>query len=106
LKEQILSKATDTTVNDLTCSVSHAVTSTISLNYLIRTDVFNAAKDYVLFWIRALYSPQAAAPLRTVLPSFSGPGRDKVTRCWKKVHNEGLYTSNLYSSPNIITMMT
>jgi hypothetical protein len=32
-----------------------------------------------------------------------GPNRDKVTRGWRKMHNEELH--NLYSSPNIIRMI-
>jgi hypothetical protein len=32
-----------------------------------------------------------------------GPKRDKVTRGWRKLHNEELH--NLYSSPSIIRMI-
>jgi hypothetical protein len=32
-----------------------------------------------------------------------GPKRDEVTGGWREVHNEELH--NLYSSPNIITMI-
>jgi hypothetical protein len=38
-----------------------------------------------------------------VLRRIFGPRRDEVTRDWRKLHNEELH--NLYSSPNIITMI-
>jgi hypothetical protein len=38
-----------------------------------------------------------------VLRRIFGSKRDDVTGNWRKLHNEGLH--NLYSSPNIITMM-
>jgi hypothetical protein len=37
-----------------------------------------------------------------VLRRIFGPKRDEVTGGWRKLHNE---PHNLYSSPNIITMM-
>jgi hypothetical protein len=39
-----------------------------------------------------------------VLRRISGPKRDEVTGGWGKLHNEEL--QNVYSSPNIIKMMT
>jgi hypothetical protein len=38
-----------------------------------------------------------------VLRRIFGPKRDEVTGGWRKLHNEELH--NLYSSPNIITMI-
>jgi hypothetical protein len=38
-----------------------------------------------------------------VLRRISGPKRNEVTGGWGKMHNEELH--NLYSSPNIITML-
>jgi hypothetical protein len=38
-----------------------------------------------------------------VLRRIFGPKRDKVTREWRKLHNEKLY--DLYSSPNIVRMI-
>jgi hypothetical protein len=38
-----------------------------------------------------------------VLRRIFEPNRDKVTEDWRKLRNEELH--NLYSSPNIITMM-
>jgi hypothetical protein len=38
-----------------------------------------------------------------MLRRIFGPKRDEVTGDWRKVHNEELH--NLYSSPNVITMM-
>jgi hypothetical protein len=38
-----------------------------------------------------------------VLRSKFGPKRDEVTGGWRRLHNEDLH--NLYSSPNIITMI-
>jgi len=34
-----------------------------------------------------------------VLRRISGPKREKVVRCWRRLHNEELH--NLYASPNI-----
>jgi hypothetical protein len=39
-----------------------------------------------------------------VLRRIFGPKRDQVTRDWRKLHGEELH--NLYSSPNIIRMVT
>jgi hypothetical protein len=39
-----------------------------------------------------------------VLRRISGPKRDEVTGCWRKLHNEELH--NLYSSPSIIRMIS
>jgi hypothetical protein len=39
-----------------------------------------------------------------VLGRILGPKRDEVTGDWRKLHNEELH--NLYSSPNIIRMIT
>jgi hypothetical protein len=39
-----------------------------------------------------------------VLRRIFGPERDKVTGEWRKLHNEEL--NNLYSSPNIVRMIT
>jgi hypothetical protein len=39
---------------------------------------------------------------KRVVRGIFRPKRDKVTRGWRKMHNEKLY--NLYSSPNIIRM--
>jgi hypothetical protein len=39
-----------------------------------------------------------------VLRGIFGPKRDEVTGDWRKLHNEELH--NLYSSPNIIRMIT
>jgi hypothetical protein len=38
-----------------------------------------------------------------VLRTIFGPKRDEVTGDWRKLHNEELH--NLFSSPNIITMI-
>jgi hypothetical protein len=38
-----------------------------------------------------------------VLRKILGPKRDEVTGRWRKLHNEELY--NVYSSPNIITII-
>jgi hypothetical protein len=38
-----------------------------------------------------------------VLRRIFGPKRDEVTGDWRKLHNEELH--NLYSSPNIVTMI-
>jgi hypothetical protein len=38
-----------------------------------------------------------------VLRRIFGPKRDKVTGCWRKLHNEELH--NLCSSPTIIRMI-
>jgi hypothetical protein len=38
-----------------------------------------------------------------MLRGIFGPKRDEVTGDWRKLHNEELH--NLYSSPNIITMI-
>jgi hypothetical protein len=38
-----------------------------------------------------------------VLRKIFGQKRDKVTRTWRKLHNEELH--NLYSSPSIIRMI-
>jgi hypothetical protein len=38
-----------------------------------------------------------------VLRRIFGPKRDEVTGHWRKLHNKELH--NLYSSPNIITMI-
>jgi hypothetical protein len=38
-----------------------------------------------------------------VLRGIFGPDRDEIIRGWRKFHNEELH--NLYSSPNIITMI-
>jgi hypothetical protein len=38
-----------------------------------------------------------------VLKRIFGPKRDEVTEGWRKLHNEELH--NLYSSPNIITII-
>jgi hypothetical protein len=38
-----------------------------------------------------------------VLRRIFGPKRDEVTGDWRKLHNEELH--NLYSPPNIITMI-
>jgi hypothetical protein len=42
--------------------------------------------------------------LRTGFRRISEPKRDEVTGGWRKLHNEELH--NLYSSPNIIRMIT
>jgi hypothetical protein len=39
-----------------------------------------------------------------VLEKIFGPKRDEATGDWRKLHNEELH--NLYSSPNIVTMIT
>jgi hypothetical protein len=39
-----------------------------------------------------------------VLRRIFGPKRDEVTGDWRKLHDEGL--RNLYSSPNIIRMIS
>jgi len=38
-----------------------------------------------------------------VLRRIFGPKRDKVTRKWRKLHNEEL--NDLYSSPNIVRVI-
>jgi hypothetical protein len=38
-----------------------------------------------------------------VLRKMFGPRREEVTAGWRKLHNEELH--NLYSMPNIITMI-
>jgi hypothetical protein len=50
-------------------------------------------------WI--LWSPLTA--IQIVRRRAFGPKRDDMTGDWKKLHNEELH--NLYSSPNIITMI-
>jgi hypothetical protein len=46
----------------------------------------------------------AVAPLIIIIIiRLSGPKRDEVTGGWRKLHNDKLH--NLYSSPNIITMI-
>jgi hypothetical protein len=39
-----------------------------------------------------------------VLNAIFGPKREEVTEGWRKLHNDELH--NLYSSPNIIRMIT
>jgi hypothetical protein len=38
----------------------------------------------------------------SVLRIIFGPKMNEIIGGWRKVHNEGLHTSNLYFSPNII----
>jgi hypothetical protein len=68
----------------------------------------NLILSVVLFWceIRSL-TLREEQTLRVfenrVLRKIFGPKEDKVTREWRRLHNEELY--GVYTSPNIIRMI-